>query len=49
MPASYIRYLENFMRRRYKLVGTPVVIETRAGANPFAGKSVALYFRKAAA
>lgn len=38
LPASYIRYLENFMRRRYKLVGTPVVIETRAGANPFAGK-----------
>ncbi|MBL0030557.1 MAG: ribosome biogenesis GTPase Der [Rhodanobacteraceae bacterium] len=38
LPASYVRYLENFMRRRYKLVGTPVVIETRAGANPFAGK-----------
>jgi len=38
LPASYIRYLENFIRRRYKLVGTPVVIETRAGANPFAGK-----------
>jgi GTP-binding protein len=38
LPASYIRYLENFMRRRYKLVGTPVVVETRAGANPFAGK-----------
>jgi len=38
LPASYIRYLENFMRRRYKLVGTPVVIETRGGANPFAGK-----------
>ena len=38
LPASYVPYLENFMRRRYKLVGTPVVIETRAGANPFAGK-----------
>lgn len=38
LPASYIRYLENFFRKRYKLVGTPVVIETRAGANPFAGK-----------
>ncbi|MBK6729170.1 MAG: ribosome biogenesis GTPase Der [Xanthomonadales bacterium] len=38
LPASYIRYLENFMRRRYKLVGTPVVIETRGSANPFAGK-----------
>ena len=38
LPASYIRYLENFMRRRYKLVGTPVVIETRAGSNPFAGR-----------
>ncbi len=38
LPASYIRYLENFFRKRYKLVGTPVVIETRASANPFAGK-----------
>lgn len=35
---SYKRYLENFFRKRYKLVGTPVAIELRTGENPFAGR-----------
>ena len=39
---SYRRYLENFFRKRYKLEGTPVRIELRDGANPFAGRRNAL-------
>ncbi|AVP98183.1 ribosome biogenesis GTPase Der [Ahniella affigens] len=35
---SYVRYLENFFRKRYKMVGTPVAIELRNGDNPFAGR-----------
>ncbi len=38
ISASYKRYLENFMRKRFKLVGTPVRIEFRDGENPFAGR-----------
>ncbi|MGA7296294.1 MAG: ribosome biogenesis GTPase Der [Rhodanobacteraceae bacterium] len=38
VSASYKRYLENFMRKRFKLVGTPVRIDLRDGDNPFAGR-----------
>jgi len=38
LPDSYKRYLENFLRKRFKLVGTPVRLEFREGANPFAGR-----------
>ncbi|MBC6941352.1 MAG: ribosome biogenesis GTPase Der [Xanthomonadales bacterium] len=35
---GYRRYLENFLRKRYRLEGTPIRIEFRDGDNPFAGK-----------
>ena len=35
---SYRRYLENFFRTRYRLVGTPIRIDFRDGDNPYAGK-----------
>jgi GTP-binding protein len=35
---SYRRYLENFFRKRFKLVGTPLRLEFRDGENPFAGR-----------
>ncbi len=38
LNATYLRYLENFLRKRFKLVGTPVRLEFREGANPFAGR-----------
>lgn len=36
LPDSYRRYLENFVRKHYRLVGTPVKLEFRAGDNPYA-------------
>ena len=38
IPDSYRRYLENFFRQRFKLVGTPVRFEFREGTNPYEGK-----------
>lgn len=38
LPDSYRRYLENFFRKRFKLVGTPIRFEFREGANPYEGK-----------
>lgn len=38
LPDSYKRYLENFLRRHYRLVGTPVRLDFRDGDNPFAGR-----------
>jgi GTP-binding protein len=38
MPDSYRRYLENFFRKRFKLVGTPVKFIFKEGENPFEGK-----------
>ena len=35
---SYKRYLENFFRKRFKLVGTPVRFLFKEGANPYEGK-----------
>jgi GTPase len=33
---SYKRYLENYFRQKFELVGTPLSIELRSGRNPFA-------------
>ena len=38
LPASYLRYLENGFREAFNLVGSPVRIELKTGANPYAGK-----------
>jgi GTP-binding protein len=38
LSESYKRYLENFFRKRFKLVGTPVRFEFREGENPYEGK-----------
>ena len=38
LPDSYKRYLENFFRKRFKLVGTPIQFVFKEGENPFEGK-----------
>lgn len=38
VPDAYRRYLENRFRKRFRLVGTPIRIVFKGGANPFAGK-----------
>ncbi|MCY3731087.1 MAG: hypothetical protein OXF98_07065, partial [Rhodospirillaceae bacterium] len=38
LPASYVRYLENGFREALNLVGNPVQVEMRTGANPYAGR-----------
>jgi GTP-binding protein len=38
LAESYKRYLENFLRKRYRLVGTPIRLDWREGSNPFEGK-----------
>lgn len=38
LPDSWRRYLANFLRARLKLVGTPLRLEFRTGANPYAGR-----------
>jgi GTP-binding protein len=38
VPNSYKRYLENFFRDKLDLVGTPIQLEFRQGANPYAGR-----------
>ena len=38
LPVSYKRYLENFFRERFKLVGTPLRLEFREGENPYKDK-----------
>ena len=38
LPASYVRYLENGFREALGLVGNPVRVAFRTGANPYAGK-----------
>jgi len=48
VPESYRRYLENFFRKRFKLVGTPVRFEFREGTNPFEGKRNVLTDRQKA-
>ena len=48
LPESYRRYLENFFRKRFKLVGTPLRFEFREGENPFEGKKNELTERQQA-
>lgn len=48
LPESYKRYLENFFRKRFKLVGTPVNFVFREGANPYEGKKNVLTERQIA-
>ena len=38
LPASYLRYLENYFRSALKLIGTPVRFLLRSPDNPYAGK-----------
>jgi GTP-binding protein len=38
LPESYKRYLENFFRKRFKLVGTPILFVFKEGENPFEGR-----------
>lgn len=38
LPASYIRYLENSFRDAFELKGTPLRVELKQAANPYADK-----------
>ncbi len=38
LPDSYRRYLANFLRDRFELVGVPILVDFREGENPFAGR-----------
>ncbi len=38
LPESYKRYLTNYYRKSLEIMGTPIRIEFREGANPFEGK-----------
>lgn len=46
LPMSYKRYLENFFRKRFKLVGTPIKFEFREGENPYADRKNVLTERQ---
>jgi len=48
LPDSYRRYLENFFRKRFKLVGTPVRFVFKEGENPYEGKRNVLSERQVA-
>jgi GTP-binding protein len=48
LPESYKRYLENFFRKRFKLVGTPVQFVFKEGVNPYEGKKNVLTERQVA-
>ena len=48
LSASYQRYLENFFRKRFKLVGTPVRFVFREGDNPYKDKVNVLSERQVA-
>ena len=39
LPGSYVRYLTSFYLKALKLFGTPLRLEFRQGANPFAGRA----------
>lgn len=43
---SYRRYLENFFRKRFKLVGTPIKFVFKEGENPYEGKKNVLTERQ---
>jgi len=48
LPDSYTRYLENFFRKRFKLVGTPVRFVFKEGENPYRGRKNVLTERQQA-
>ena len=48
LPATYTRYLENFFRKRFKLVGTPVRFVFKEGDNPYKDKKNVLTERQVA-
>ncbi len=48
LPATYSRYLENFFRKRFKLVGTPVRFVFKEGDNPYKDKKNVLTERQVA-
>ncbi|HMI10038.1 MAG TPA: hypothetical protein VK567_00275 [Bradyrhizobium sp.] len=39
VPATYRRYLEHFFLDVFKLQGTPLRIQFKTGANPYAGSA----------
>ena len=39
VPNSYRRYLENEFRKVFKLEGTPIRVEFKQNANPYAGRT----------
>ena len=48
LQESYKRYMENFFRKRFKLVGTPVQFIYKDSANPFEGRKNVLNERQIA-
>ncbi|MGY0633099.1 ribosome biogenesis GTPase Der [Luteimonas sp. A478] len=46
LPDSYKRYLENFFRKRFKLVGTPVRFFFKEGENPYKDRKNVLTTRQ---
>ena len=48
LPDSYKRYLENFFRKRFKLVGTPVRFLFKEGDNPYKDRRNVLSERQVA-
>ena len=48
LSGTYQRYLENFFRKRFKLVGTPIRFVFREGSNPYEGKKNELTERQVA-
>ncbi|OCG00356.1 ribosome biogenesis GTPase Der [Gilliamella sp. wkB112] len=42
LPDSYKRYLMNYFRRSLKIMGSPIRIQFKEGANPFEGKKNSL-------
>lgn len=38
LPDAYKRYLENALRQKFRLTGTPLALEFREGTNPYAGR-----------
>ncbi|GKS69755.1 GTP-binding protein [Nitrosomonas sp. PY1] len=41
VPESYRRYLENFFRETFKLIGTPLRVDFKVGHNPYSDKKPA--------
>jgi len=46
LPDSYRRYLENFFRKRFKLIGTPIRFVFKDSENPYEGKKNVLTERQ---